>query len=96
MTSRSVRHAALTDCSRAQGRVRYHLRMTSPASHVESECSSRRWTRPVGRWLESANIPGYSVVETGVKEVRDTYLDTTIGRLHRAGYTCRGSEGRVR
>ena len=71
----------------AQGRVRYHLRMTSPASHVESEWQFTALdVRPVGRWLESANIPGYSVVETGVKEVRDTYLDTTITAAPRRLY----------
>lgn len=64
--------------------------MTSPASHVESEWQFAALdVRPVGRWLESANIPGYTITEAGAKDVSDTYLDTDDWRLFRAGFTCR-------
>lgn len=46
-------------------------------------------TRPVLRWLQSGQVPGYSVVPAGVKELDDTYFDTADWRVHKAGYTCR-------
>jgi triphosphatase len=67
--------------------------MASPASHTETEWQFAALdVRPVARWLESANIPGYTVVEAGTKEVTDTYFDTADWRLQRAGFTCRVRE----
>ncbi len=67
--------------------------MASPASHTESEWQFVALdVRPVARWLEGANIPGYRVTEAGTKEVTDTYYDTTDWRLQRAGFTCRVRE----
>src|SRR5687767_12997686 len=67
--------------------------MVSPASHTESEWQFAALdVRPVARWLESANLPGYSVVEAGTKDVTDTYYDTIDWRLQQAGFTCRVRE----
>ena len=64
--------------------------MASPAAHLESEWQFAALdVRPVGRWLEGANIPGYSLTAAGTKDVTDTYLDTSDWRLYRAGFTCR-------
>ncbi|MEX1104226.1 MAG: CHAD domain-containing protein, partial [Dehalococcoidia bacterium] len=67
--------------------------MASPASHTESEWQFAALdVTLLARWLESANIPGYTVVEAGMKEVTDTYFDTDDWRLQRAGLTCRVRE----
>ncbi|MGH2626286.1 MAG: CYTH domain-containing protein, partial [Anaerolineales bacterium] len=64
--------------------------MGSPASHTESEWQFVALdVRPVARWLEGANIPGYAVIAAGTKEVVDTYYDTADWRLQAAGFTCR-------
>ncbi|KAA0238852.1 MAG: CHAD domain-containing protein [Dehalococcoidia bacterium] len=48
--------------------------------------------RPVARWLETANVPGYRVISGPEKLLRDSYLDTEDWRIHRAGFTCRVRE----
>ncbi|MCC7363591.1 MAG: CHAD domain-containing protein [Dehalococcoidia bacterium] len=45
--------------------------------------------RPVLRWLESANVPGYTITPAKVREFADTYYDTPDWRVHRAKYTGR-------
>jgi len=48
--------------------------------------------RAVARFLESAAIPGYTVMRGPVKELRDVYYDTADWRVHRSGFTCRVRE----
>ncbi len=67
--------------------------MASPAAHTESEWQFAALDlRPVARWLESANVPGYAVTAAGAKDVTDTYYDTPDWRLQAAGFTCRVRE----
>jgi CHAD domain-containing protein len=67
--------------------------MASPAAHTESEWQfAAPDVRPVARWLEGANVPGYTVTDAGTKDVTDTYYDTPDWRLQRAGFTCRVRE----
>ena len=43
----------------------------------------------VGKWLDGANIPGYTIQRGATKELRDLYLDSADWRLQRAKLTCR-------
>jgi hypothetical protein len=71
--------------------------MASPASHTESEWQFGALdVRPVARWLEDANIPGYGVTEAGTKEVTDTYYDTRLAPAGRGPHLPRSGEGRWR
>lgn len=67
--------------------------MASPPEHTEREWQFAALdVRPVARWLEGANIPGYTVDDAGTKDMTDTYYDTADWRLQRAGFTCRVRE----
>ena len=64
--------------------------MTQAQDHIEVEWQfSALDTRPVVRWLESANVPGYTLAPKPPRQVADTYFDTADWRVHRAGYTAR-------
>lgn len=46
-------------------------------------------TRPVVRWLQTSIPAGFTIERVGLKELDDTYFDTSEWHLNRAGYTCR-------
>ncbi|MEP6871156.1 MAG: CHAD domain-containing protein [Anaerolineaceae bacterium] len=61
-----------------------------PTDQLEVEWQySAADTGAVARWLQSAAVPGYTVIPGKTKDLDDTYLDTPDWRIHSARFTCR-------